>query len=78
MKGFPWLALEAYRLASCVGTGGPNGDGVQAPDCSELEISYPSVVAGRPSCSDGLACRGFSMAQGNGSATDVYTVTCVP
>jgi hypothetical protein len=64
--------------SSCVGTGGPNGDGVQPPDCSELEISSPSVVAGRPSCSDGLACPALSTAQGNGSATDVYTVNCVP
>ena len=64
--------------SSCVGVGGPNGDGVQPPDCSELEISNPSVVAGRPSCSDGLACPSFSTAQGNGSATDVYTVYCVP
>ena len=64
--------------SSCVGVGGPNGDGVQPPDCSELEISNPSVVAGRPSCSDGLACPSFSTAQGNGSATDVYTVYCTP
>ncbi len=72
------VSSHGSGYSSCVGVGGPNGDGVQPPDCSELEISNPSVVAGRPSCSDGLACPNFSIAQGNGSATDVYTVYCVP
>jgi len=70
--GDHWAVNSFSGYSSCFGTGGVNGDGVQNPACHTDTSPGSNVVAGRPSCSDGLGC--FT----SGIATDAYTVTCIP